>query len=317
MVPVALQRLWDAGALARDYRSALIDDIRQGGFHWRAGRLVVPLAREFGFCYGVDRAVQYAYEPRRRFPDRRIFLTGELIHNPHVNREMLAKGIGFLTGSYASDVDFDSLRPADVVLPDENTLDLLPRIKQRRPQLPIIVMSAQNTLLTAVKATERGAFDYLPKPFDLNLTEFSITEERKQAVDFSAPYYDVKQAVVALNGNPAAGATTVAELQSARPGAQVGTTLAFAGEPSVAPVFSADGTRAVITTTPSIYDPATNATKVVVINTTTGAQIGTALTVDSTTVVAAAVVAEDDPNTLTDWVYADLNTYQYGVKNNG
>ena len=55
----------------------------------------------------------------------------------------------------------------DVVLPDENTLDLLPRIKQRRPHLPIIVMSAQNTLLTAVRATERGAFDYLPKPFDL------------------------------------------------------------------------------------------------------------------------------------------------------
>jgi len=55
----------------------------------------------------------------------------------------------------------------DVVLPDENTLDLLPRIKQRRPSLPIIVMSAQNTLLTAVRATERGAFDYLPKPFDL------------------------------------------------------------------------------------------------------------------------------------------------------
>ena len=56
----------------------------------------------------------------------------------------------------------------DVVLPDENTLDLLPRIKQRRPGLPIIVMSAQNTLLTAVRATERGAFDYLPKPFDLD-----------------------------------------------------------------------------------------------------------------------------------------------------
>ncbi len=63
-----------------------------------------------------------------------------------------------------------------------------------------------------------------PKPFDLNLTEFSITDERRQAVDFSAPYYDVKQAVVALNGNPAAGATTAAELQSARLGAQVGTT---------------------------------------------------------------------------------------------
>ncbi len=56
----------------------------------------------------------------------------------------------------------------DVVMPDENGLDLLPRIRKMRPDLRIIVMSAQNTLLTAVKASERGAFDYLPKPFDLN-----------------------------------------------------------------------------------------------------------------------------------------------------
>ena len=55
----------------------------------------------------------------------------------------------------------------DVVMPDESGLDLIPRIKKLRPQLRIIVMSAQNTLLTAVKATERGAFEYLPKPFDL------------------------------------------------------------------------------------------------------------------------------------------------------
>src|ERR671939_2134220 len=55
----------------------------------------------------------------------------------------------------------------DVVMPDENGLDLLPRIRKLRPELRIIVMSAQNTLLTAVKAAERGAFEYLPKPFDL------------------------------------------------------------------------------------------------------------------------------------------------------
>jgi len=55
----------------------------------------------------------------------------------------------------------------DVVMPDENALDLIPRIRKLRPTLRIIVMSAQNTLLTAVKATERGAFEYLPKPFDL------------------------------------------------------------------------------------------------------------------------------------------------------
>src|SRR5919108_5134229 len=56
----------------------------------------------------------------------------------------------------------------DVVMPDENGLDLVPRIRKRRPDLRVIVMSAQNTLLTAVRANERGAFDYLPKPFDLN-----------------------------------------------------------------------------------------------------------------------------------------------------
>lgn len=55
----------------------------------------------------------------------------------------------------------------DVVMPDENVFDLLPRIKKARPDLPIIVMSAQNTFMTAVRASERGAYEYLPKPFDL------------------------------------------------------------------------------------------------------------------------------------------------------
>src|SRR5947209_14839058 len=56
---------------------------------------------------------------------------------------------------------------ADVVMPDENGLDLIPRIKRIRPDLRIIVMSAQSTLMTAVNATNRGACEYLPKPFDL------------------------------------------------------------------------------------------------------------------------------------------------------
>ena len=68
----------------------------------------------------------------------------------------------------------------DVIMPDENGLDLIPRIKKIRPYLRIIVMSAQNTLLTAVKATERGAFEYLPKPFDLrelvNVVERALTQ---------------------------------------------------------------------------------------------------------------------------------------------
>src|SRR5256712_4542832 len=55
----------------------------------------------------------------------------------------------------------------DVVMPDENAFDLVPRIKKMRPDLPVIIMSAQNTFMTAVRASERGAYEYLPKPFDL------------------------------------------------------------------------------------------------------------------------------------------------------
>ena len=55
----------------------------------------------------------------------------------------------------------------DVVMPDENAFDLIPRIRKTRPDLPIVVMSAQNTFMTAIRASERGAYEYLPKPFDL------------------------------------------------------------------------------------------------------------------------------------------------------
>jgi two-component system, NtrC family, nitrogen regulation response regulator GlnG len=63
----------------------------------------------------------------------------------------------------------------DVILPDENAFDVLPRIKKMRPMLPVIVMSAQNTIMTAIRATELGAYDYLPKPFDLNALVQTVT----------------------------------------------------------------------------------------------------------------------------------------------
>ena len=85
-----------AADLAAAYHSRIVDDVRDSGFVRRAGRLTVHLAREFGFCYGVDRAVDYAYQTRRRFPEKRVFLTGEIIHNPHVNDRLRAQGIKFL-----------------------------------------------------------------------------------------------------------------------------------------------------------------------------------------------------------------------------
>ena len=86
-----------AGLLAENYHSDLVDRIKAADHTYRAGRLTIHLAREFGFCYGVDRAVDYAYQTRRRFPDRRVFLTGEIIHNPHVNDQLRAMGIAFLS----------------------------------------------------------------------------------------------------------------------------------------------------------------------------------------------------------------------------
>src|ERR1700754_3061515 len=66
----------------------------------------------------------------------------------------------------------------DVVMPDENVFDVLPRIRKERPKLPIIVMSAQNNLITAVNAADAGAFDYVPKPFDLD----DMTSAAKRAL---------------------------------------------------------------------------------------------------------------------------------------
>ncbi|MEJ2153521.1 MAG: 4-hydroxy-3-methylbut-2-enyl diphosphate reductase, partial [Gemmatimonadota bacterium] len=104
------------GDLAHAYHSDLVERIVAAGCRLDVEDMTIRLAKEFGNCYGVDRAVQYAYETRQRFPDRRLFLTGELIHNPHVNKEMLANGIGFLTGNYAEDVSYEDLTEEDVVL---------------------------------------------------------------------------------------------------------------------------------------------------------------------------------------------------------
>jgi len=102
-----------AGELAAAYDSAVVDQLRQSGFVRTSGRLTLHLAKEFGFCYGVDRAVDYAYQTRRRFPDKRVFLTGEIIHNPHVNDQLRAQGIRFLSDPGETD---ETLGADDVVI---------------------------------------------------------------------------------------------------------------------------------------------------------------------------------------------------------
>lgn len=102
-----------ADELAESYHSARVEQIKAGDFTWTSGRLTVHLAREFGFCYGVDRAVDYAYQTRKRFPQSAVYLTGEIIHNPHVNEQLRAMGIGFLSDDATR---IDRLTSADVVI---------------------------------------------------------------------------------------------------------------------------------------------------------------------------------------------------------
>ena len=102
-----------AGVLAESYHSDLVQQIKDADFQVHSGRLTIHLAREFGFCYGVDRAVDYAYQARKRFPDRPVFLTGEIIHNPHVNEQLRAQGIRFLSDAGES---IDALTAEHVVI---------------------------------------------------------------------------------------------------------------------------------------------------------------------------------------------------------
>jgi 4-hydroxy-3-methylbut-2-enyl diphosphate reductase len=104
------------GALSDDYHSAVVDEVRARGFAVTDGDLTVRLAQEFGFCYGVDRAVEYAYETRTKFPDRRIFLVGEIIHNPHVNAKIAAMGIERIARSAEGTFDFGRVTVQDVVI---------------------------------------------------------------------------------------------------------------------------------------------------------------------------------------------------------
>ncbi|HWZ60755.1 MAG TPA: 4-hydroxy-3-methylbut-2-enyl diphosphate reductase [Gemmatimonadaceae bacterium] len=101
--------------LAADYTGRLVDLLRSRDYTLEAGGVTVRLAREFGFCYGVERAVEYAYQTRTKFPDRRIFLAGEIIHNPHVNAKLREMGIEFLSAGDGG-FDFSRVEPADVVI---------------------------------------------------------------------------------------------------------------------------------------------------------------------------------------------------------
>lgn len=97
------------------YRSELVENIRAHGNVLSAGGLTVRLAKEFGFCYGVERAIDLAYAARKVFPNQPIYILGEIIHNPEVNDQIRAMGIKSLSGK-EKDADVEDLKKDDIVI---------------------------------------------------------------------------------------------------------------------------------------------------------------------------------------------------------
>jgi len=146
------------GTLRRDYHSALVDRLRASGSTLVAGDLTIRLAREFGFCYGVDRAVEYAYETVEKFPDRRVFLTGEIIHNPHVNERMRQMRIGFLSADGRISRLPDDLGPSDVVILPAFGVPA-PTLEELRQRGCVLVDTTCGSVLNVWKNVERYARD--------------------------------------------------------------------------------------------------------------------------------------------------------------
>ncbi|HEY1910028.1 MAG TPA: 4-hydroxy-3-methylbut-2-enyl diphosphate reductase [Vicinamibacterales bacterium] len=105
-----------APMLARTYQSAVVETLKELGYEASAGAVRLKLAHVFGFCYGVDRAVEYAYETRKRFADRRIFLSGEIIHNPDVNSRIREMGVQILPSSANPLGRYGDIHAGDVMI---------------------------------------------------------------------------------------------------------------------------------------------------------------------------------------------------------
>jgi 4-hydroxy-3-methylbut-2-enyl diphosphate reductase len=97
------------------YRSMLVEKLRGRGGQFEAGGLKIRLAKEFGFCYGVERAIDLAYAARKVFPQQPIHILGEIIHNPEVNEQLIAMDIKFLSGPHKS-ASIEDLKENDIVI---------------------------------------------------------------------------------------------------------------------------------------------------------------------------------------------------------
>lgn len=122
--------------LHKDYHSEIIQEIREAGYTKTFGDITIHLAREFGFCYGVDRAVELAYETIKKYPKKKIFLTTEIIHNPLVNSNLQKMGVHFLTGPYKDSTLKDVTQNDVVILPAFGTnISMLDRLVKKKCEM--------------------------------------------------------------------------------------------------------------------------------------------------------------------------------------
>ncbi|MCS6807108.1 MAG: 4-hydroxy-3-methylbut-2-enyl diphosphate reductase [Acidobacteriota bacterium] len=144
--------------MAADYHSALVDRMKAEGYQLTVGPLSFRLAQEFGFCYGVDFALDLAYETRYKFPDRRIFLISEIIHNPRVNTRLQELGIRFLKTSDGPMMDLDEVTPEDVIIVPAfgATVAEMERLRQKGC---VVVDTTCGSVIAVWKRVERYARD--------------------------------------------------------------------------------------------------------------------------------------------------------------
>jgi 4-hydroxy-3-methylbut-2-en-1-yl diphosphate reductase len=184
-----------ARELADAYDSAVVERVKAAGYRYDSGRLTIHLAQEFGFCYGVDRAVDYAYQARRRFPERNVYLTGEIIHNPHVNDRLREFGIRFL-----SDPGEDAavLGSADVVILPAFGVTV-PQMAQLSSQGCTLVDTTCGSVLTVWKNVIRYAQDGFT-----SVIHGKVKHEETQATASQALKYENGHYLVVLDRDEAA-----------------------------------------------------------------------------------------------------------------
>ena len=144
--------------LAASYKSPVVERLKQLGYAARAGEVTLKLAREFGFCYGVDRAVEYAYEARERFPERLIFLPGEIIHNPEVNARLAERGIRRLADARDPDQRYAEVGADDVVILPAFGVPVL-ELRHLRAKGCVLVDTTCGSVLNVWKNVRRYAHD--------------------------------------------------------------------------------------------------------------------------------------------------------------